>query len=247
VQEADFPEFSRKAVIKHKKAVLCSAISPDRKVIATGSADTCIRITDWGALLLEGGSEGGSSSTKDACMEVYHDHASVVNTLQFHPFTSVLCSGASDGKIHLFKVKQQADEPQSSSSSSSKSKSSSSKSSTSRDSKRKNFAAKTLSCDGFAVRSVGFHPSGDFLLAGSDDIMPRLFDVNTGTAYVSADAKRFHAKAITSVTYEHNGNCYATSSEDGTIKMWDTGTVVVCVCVYSAVYSIYILCVCVCV
>lgn len=221
-------------MIKHKKAVLTSAISPDRKVIATGSADTRIRITDWGALLLEGGSEGGSSS-KDACLEVYHDHASSVNTLQFHPFTSVLCSGASDGKIHLFKVKPQADdEPQSSSSSSkpssSKSSSSSSKTSSSRDSKRKNHAVKTLSCDGFAVRSVGFHPSGDFLLAGCDDIMPRLFDVNTGTAYVSADAKRFHAKPITSVTYEHNGNCYATSSQDGSIKMWDTGTGLVRVC-----------------
>lgn len=36
------------------------------------------------------------------------------------------------------------------------------------------------------VRSLSFHPSGDFLLAGTDHHVPHLYDVNTFQCYLSA-------------------------------------------------------------
>lgn len=36
------------------------------------------------------------------------------------------------------------------------------------------------------VRLVSFHPSGDFLLAGTDHPIPHLYDVNTFQCYLSA-------------------------------------------------------------
>ncbi|GKE86120.1 cleavage stimulation factor subunit 50, partial [Tanacetum coccineum] len=40
------------------------------------------------------------------------------------------------------------------------------------------------------VRSVSFHPSGDFLLAVTDHHVPHLYDVNTFQCYLSANVHK---------------------------------------------------------
>lgn len=39
------------------------------------------------------------------------------------------------------------------------------------------------------VRSLSFHPSGDFLLAGTDHHVPHLYDVSTFQCYLSANVQ----------------------------------------------------------
>ncbi|KAI9500462.1 WD40-repeat-containing domain protein [Coemansia spiralis] len=79
--------------------------------------------------------------------------------------------------------------------------------------------------DNYAYRSIAFHPSGDYLVAGSDACEVRLYNVRTGKAYLlaagdGADLER-HSDGITQVCYSANGALIGSSSRDGTIKIWD--------------------------
>lgn len=72
------------------------------------------------------------------------------------------------------------------------------------------------------VRSVSFHPSGDYLLAGTDHPIPHLYDINTFKCYLSANAEDIAANAaINQVRYSSSGGMYVTASKDGAVRLWD--------------------------
>jgi len=75
--------------------------------------------------------------------------------------------------------------------------------------------------DSHNVRSIQFHPSGDFLLSATDHTMIRLYDVTTFQAYVSCDTDSQHLAPINQVRYNSQGNIYGSASKDGQIKIWD--------------------------
>ncbi len=59
--------------------------------------------------------------------------------------------------------------------------------------------------DTHPVKSVSFHPSGDFVLAGTDHFMIRVYDVNTMQPYVSTQVDDQHLGGITQVRYSADG------------------------------------------
>lgn len=71
------------------------------------------------------------------------------------------------------------------------------------------------------LRSISFHPSGDFLLVGTQHPTLRLYDVNTFQCFVSCNPLDQHTDAICSVSYNPGANTYVTCSKDGSIKLWD--------------------------
>ncbi|KAH9606604.1 hypothetical protein KSS87_019768 [Heliosperma pusillum] len=108
------------------------------------------------------------------------------------------------------------------------------------------------------VRSVSFHPSGDYLLAvfgkvigrddgviwqlgkvwvllvvfgrsgwagavlGTDHPIPHLYDINTFKCYLSANTDDIAANAaINQIRYSSTGGMYVTASKDGAIRLWD--------------------------
>ncbi|OQV12538.1 Cleavage stimulation factor subunit 1 [Hypsibius exemplaris] len=71
------------------------------------------------------------------------------------------------------------------------------------------------------IRDVAFHPSGRFALVGTVHPTLRLYDVETGRAFVSANPSDQHTGSITSVAYTKDGRLYASGSKDGAIKIWD--------------------------
>ncbi|KAJ2401099.1 hypothetical protein GGI23_001619 [Coemansia sp. RSA 2559] len=78
--------------------------------------------------------------------------------------------------------------------------------------------------DNYAYRSIAFHPSGDYLVAGGDACEVRLYNVRTGRAYLlgagdSPDLAR-HSDSITRVCYSANGSLIGSASRDGSIKIW---------------------------
>ncbi|KAK9702736.1 ribosome assembly [Basidiobolus ranarum] len=75
------------------------------------------------------------------------------------------------------------------------------------------------------VLYISWSPDGKFLASGSMDNMVRLWDPKTGKAL--GDALHGHTKWITCIAWEPlhlNPKCtrFATSSKDGTVRIWDT-------------------------
>ncbi|OWM90366.1 hypothetical protein CDL15_Pgr014668 [Punica granatum] len=109
-----------------------------------------------------------------------------INDLDFHPQNNVLISGAKDCTIKFFDLSKATAKK----------------------------AFKVIQ-DTHNVRSVSFHPSGDFVLAGTDHPIPHLYDVNTFQCYLSANIPEF------GVRYSSTGGMYVTASKDGAIRLWD--------------------------
>lgn len=71
------------------------------------------------------------------------------------------------------------------------------------------------------LRSISFHPSGDFLLVGTQHPTLRLYDINTFQCFVSCNPLDQHTDTISSVSYNPTANSYVTCSKDGSVKLWD--------------------------
>lgn len=121
-----------------------------------------------------------------------YDHNGEVLALDFHPTVSVLASGSTDCLVKFFDYSKPAV-------------------------KRSYCAIQEVA----AVQCISFHPSGDYLLVGTEQSTLRLYDVNTLQCFVSSDARDQHWAVITSVQYSPDGRLYTTASEDGSIKIWD--------------------------
>ncbi|KAF8977570.1 phosphate system positive regulatory protein pho81, partial [Entomortierella lignicola] len=93
--------------------------------------------------------------------------------------------------------------------------------------------------DSHPINSISFHPSGDFLLVGSEAETVRIFDVktlqcftprafsgppshNSATSSVdSAQQQGPHRGGINHIEYAPTGSVFITASQDGSIKVWD--------------------------
>ncbi|KAH9722259.1 cleavage stimulation factor subunit 50 [Citrus sinensis] len=160
----------------------CARFSPDGRFIATGSADTSIKLFEVAKIkqmMLPDSTDGPVRPP--------------INDLDFHPQNTVLISGGKDHTIKFFDF-----------------------------SKATAKRAFRVIQDTHNVRSVSFHPSGDFLLAGTDHPIAHLYDVNTFQCYLSANVPEISVNgAINQVRYSSTGGMYVTASKDGAIRLWD--------------------------
>ncbi|KAJ1729647.1 hypothetical protein LPJ61_003419 [Coemansia biformis] len=82
--------------------------------------------------------------------------------------------------------------------------------------------------DSQPLRSIAFHPSGDYIAAGGDAAEMRLYSVRSGKAYLLAaggggggPGLAHHSAGITHVGYAGSGAAIASASRDGSVKIWD--------------------------
>lgn len=57
--------------------------------------------------------------------------------------------------------------------------------------------------DSSNIRSISFHPSGDYIVAGTDNPLIRLYDINTLQCYVSPNGESNHLGPINQVRKHH--------------------------------------------
>lgn len=150
--------------------------------------------------------KGGDSSVK-AVLRTLYDHTHRIAALDFHPSAPILGS-ASDLSIKFFDLRESA--------------------------KR----VKREMKDTHAVRAIKFHPSGDYLLVGAEHHFLRLYECSSRNSYISSATEQSnqHQLKINSVDCSFDGRVFATSSDDGSIKLWDGRTLAVTT-TYSAAHN----------
>uniref|UniRef100_A0A0D9VZ53 Cleavage stimulation factor 50 kDa subunit n=1 Tax=Leersia perrieri TaxID=77586 RepID=A0A0D9VZ53_9ORYZ len=171
--------------------VRCAKFSPDGKYFASGSGDTSIKFFEVAKI-----KQMMLGDSKDGpvrpVIRTFYDHTQPINDLDFHPESSILISAAKDNTIRFFDFSKSV--------------------------ARKAF--RVIQVDTHNVRSVCFHPCGDYLLAGTDHPVAHLYDINTFTCYLSANSHDSSA-AINQARYSSTGSLYVTASKDGSLRIWD--------------------------
>ncbi|KAF6209620.1 hypothetical protein GE061_015368 [Apolygus lucorum] len=182
-------------VTSHKGACRTGAFSLDGQLIATGSADASIKILDVDRMLAKSLSDAMESTTDSQghpVIRTLYDHLEEVTALDFHPREPILASGSRDATIKVFDFAKASVKK----------------------------AYKTIT-DSHGIKCISFHPTGDFLLVGTLHSVIRLYDFNTAQCYVCSVPCHQHSDSITSVKFTQGGKYYASSSKDGSIKIWD--------------------------
>eukprot|EP01113_Clastostelium_recurvatum_P047620 TRINITY_DN8526_c0_g1_i3.p1 TRINITY_DN8526_c0_g1~~TRINITY_DN8526_c0_g1_i3.p1 ORF type:complete len:336 (+),score=60.68 TRINITY_DN8526_c0_g1_i3:118-1008(+) len=124
-------------------------------------------------------------------LKTFYDHTQEINDIDFHPTQPILISCSKDKTVKFYDFKSNV--------------------------KR---AFKYIQ-DTHNIRSVALHPSGDYLLVGTDHPAVRLYDVNNFQAYTSRRVTDHHQDSVHMVRYSLEGNVWASCSKDGSIKLWD--------------------------
>jgi len=186
--------------------VRCAKFSQDGQLVATGSSDGSIKILEVRRMHYQGQiqdfqsdrqrdekSDYSGGSSNRPLLRTFQDHLYALNEVDFHPIETYVASCSKDCSIRFFDHSKPGVKS----------------------------SYKTI-YDCYNIRSIHFHPSGDFLLASSDHPLIRLYDVNTFQSFVSQDKRKHHTAPVTQVRYSAQGNLYASASMDGSIKIWDT-------------------------
>lgn len=203
-----FPEYSSRFGYTHNGAATCAAFSSDGALVATGSRDSGIKLLDVARMRAAPALEATSRVYKkksgfQPLLRTYFDHQAGVTDLAFHPFEPFLLSGSLDHTLKFFNYSSALTGVDDQSAISRKS-------------------TKVLALENSAITSLSFHPSGDWVLVGTEENFCRLYDTQSFSAYTSPDFVNFHSGQINAVRFHPvRGSTYATAGADGTVKLWD--------------------------
>lgn len=105
VSKRPYPNYQTRFITTHKNSVRCAKFSPDGKVIATGSADTSIKLLDVQKMVnySQSKNEGGDDfQGARPVLRTLYDHTQAINDIDFHPTLPLLASASRDNTIKFY-------------------------------------------------------------------------------------------------------------------------------------------------
>lgn len=201
-------------IIGHTEPVWSVGLSPDGKLVISGSADATVKIQnlksgDWQAtirghsdsvyyaVMLADGSHVLSASydgtlrlwdlESEECVHSFRGHKSSVNSVALTPDQNYAVSASSDGTLKLWNLRT-----------------------------RKCVLTIKESIENFFA--VALTPDGKRALTGSDDPSLKLWNLETGTRVAKLKG---HVAEVNAVVITADGARALSASEDATLKLWD--------------------------
>eukprot|EP00850_Spirogloea_muscicola_P005833 SM000027S09614 [mRNA] locus=s27:295890:298453:+ [translate_table: standard] len=212
------PRLRRRHSRRRQGAGTSARFSADGRWLATGGADASLKLYEVEALRAQFAPTEEGALAERPNIRVYLDHAQSaasadgclgpgsggasaaqqINDADFHPTTPILISAADDSTIKFFDFRYTA---------------------------RRAFR---VIQDTHRVKSVAFHPCGEYVLAGTEHALLHLYDVNTFKCFLSAAVQPPHiggavnqASSAGLVRYSQTGAAYASCHKDGAVRLWD--------------------------
>ncbi|KAJ3083644.1 hypothetical protein HDU99_007657, partial [Rhizoclosmatium hyalinum] len=186
------PSYTSWFATQHKGAVRGAAFNADGTYFATCSADNSLKVLDVAKIHACHRDPSNATADKPA-IRTFYDHQAPANDVAFHPNGTILVSCSDDMTIKLYDLQ--------------------------RPNVKRGFRYLQ---DASPVRCVSFHPTGDYLLAGTDHECVRIYDVQTFKCFrPSSPPISELSGSITKAQFSPQGSVFATSSTDGTIRIYD--------------------------
>lgn len=188
-------DFLTRFITTHKGPCSCAAFSSDGAYVITGSHDSSLKLLSVEKMHYHTQTklEVEDYALARPVIKTYYDHSQEINDVTCHPREPIICSASKDCTVKLFNFSKN-------------------------DRKR---AFKHIQ-ETHSVRTVGFHPSGDYLLVGTDHHIVRLYNLNTSKCFISSNHNEDHHYAsLNCAKFSPDGRLWATASADGSIKLWD--------------------------
>eukprot|EP00753_Platysulcus_tardus_P021374 PLAT8883.1.p1 GENE.PLAT8883.1~~PLAT8883.1.p1 ORF type:complete len:513 (+),score=196.84 PLAT8883.1:167-1540(+) len=185
-------------VAAHNSPLHCASFSPDGDFVATGSADGHVQVMDVAKVLAAPTGELASRSSGFAAgravLQRLAAHGSSVNAVAFHPDAGErkLLSISRDCTMKLWDLAKAGVR-----------------------------AASASYSDSVNLRTLAWHPGGDYVAVGGEHAMIRLYNLQTQGCYVAPEVHEYHLSAVNSLRYSADGRLLASASADGSIKLWD--------------------------
>ncbi len=136
-------------------------------------------------------SDAGEETLTPVVLKSLLDHTEAVTGVTFHGRARVLLSCSKDKTIRMFAYA--------------------------------GMSTRSFECitDTHPVRSIALHPSGDYILAGCQHPLLRLYQTEQPQAPAMVAVAQHHSAAITHVSWSLDGRLYTSASRDGSVKLWD--------------------------
>eukprot|EP01027_Heterolobosea_sp_BB2_P010110 GEZU01014877.1.p1 GENE.GEZU01014877.1~~GEZU01014877.1.p1 ORF type:complete len:339 (+),score=49.96 GEZU01014877.1:47-1018(+) len=166
--------FVTRFITTHKGSVRVARYSRDGKYVVTGSEDHSLKLLDVNKMHYhhQTKSEVEDYASARPVIRTFYDHTGPVNDIDLHPYRPVVASASKDTTIKFFDYTKA--------------------------SMKRSFRYIQESNN---VRTLNFHPSGDFLIVGTDHNVLRLYDVNTFQCFSSSNPQDHHFSPINQVRY----------------------------------------------
>ncbi|KAK2195461.1 bifunctional WD40 repeat [Babesia duncani] len=185
--------YNKYAEFTNYKPCRCVAQSSDKSLIAVGGADGSLHVTP----LVNSNDPAFKRKPNTLCTSQMNGHQNQIDSVAFHPRRNILASGGADSNIVIHDI-----------------------------SVSNGFIHSVAELqrikDGFNIRSLKFHPCGDFLFCGTSNAIIRLYDVTTTQCFTAKETSHQHkGGGINDCDVNGSGSLLYTAGSDGSILFWD--------------------------